>query len=225
MPPSSMYYPQSPVTAAPAEDDDLSYSTASQSVPPSQLSVFRDESVGSAFQESDKTLTRERSYKKVLTSKINLPRIKSSNNVMNAFCTTGGGGQIHSPPSRHPFKAFALHASPGSRSKIKADIARTQRMIDRLDQAEMQLKMTGGSGSFGVGGCDDQQSNDVDHRRIRQRAELQLRLSQIEVARNFYERRMTQNAASTGPVPIDILNTVKSVSTPKLFRPRPVEFA
>lgn len=177
-------------------DDDLSYSTASQSCPPSQLSIFRDESIGS-YRESNRTIiTREPSLR-VLANKINLRRSSTNNN-------------------QHTNAALAALQSPGTKSKKKADVARAQRMIERLDQAAMQLKLSSTEVSTNGG-------RHRQHRLIRQRAEAQLRLSQIDVARNFYQRRMTQTSANAGPVPMEILKIVKSVSSPSLQRPRKVE--
>jgi hypothetical protein len=152
-------------------EDDQSYSTASQSCPPSQLSVFRDESIGSFREYSN----REASYSTALT----------------------------------------LH-SPGTKARKKADIARAQRTIERLDQAELQLKMKGSEMTT------VKYRGRHRHKLIRQRAETQLRLSQIDVARKFYQRRIAKNSV-TGPVPMEILKIVKSVSAPNLQRPRAIE--
>ena len=106
---------------------------------------------------------------------------------------------------------FALH-SPGTKAKKKADIDRAKRTIERLNQAEMQLKMKYG---------DDSKSRDSSNKKgknktandSRENGEIKLKLSQIDIARNFYQRRINQKFVA-GPVPMEILNIVKSVSAP-----------
>jgi hypothetical protein len=149
-------------------EDDQSYSTASPSCPPSQLSVFRDESIES-FREKE-----------------------------------------------FPNTALLILYSPGTKAKKKADVARAQRTIERLDQAELQLKMKGTEMTT------VKQKGSHHHKLVRQRAETQLRLSQIDVARKFYQRRVAKNYV-TEPVPMEILKIVKSVSALNLLRPRAIE--
>jgi 2'-5' RNA ligase len=100
----------------------------------------------------------------------------------------------------------------------KADKERAQRMIERLDQAEIQIQMR----SRRASSWPNKNKRQINQG-IRERAETQLRLSQIDVARNFFERRLYQQSPSTGPVPMEILKIVKDVSSPNtMSRPREV---
>ena len=176
------------------EEDDYStdYSYSQTSFHSSMTGSFRDDSVGDLSPDS---VVRKP-----------LKPFGGSNNsnatVFNSLSTMGLAGLNSNRKSSMP---FALH-SPGTKAKKKADIDRAKRTIERLNQAEMQLKM-----KYNMDGKDKKKKSTKPNKH--EDAELKLKLSQIDIARNFYQRRINQNFVA-GPVPMEILNIVKSVSAP-----------
>lgn len=96
------------------------------------------------------------------------------------------------------------------RRNNKSEDARSNRMIERLTEAENQLEVRITELTV--------LRQEPGKRRIRamqERAELKLRMSQIEKTRNFYHQRV--QTKSNGPVPMDILKVISDL--PK-YQPR-----
>mmetsp|Transcript_8451 Transcript_8451/g.20336 ORF Transcript_8451/g.20336 Transcript_8451/m.20336 type:complete len:216 (+) Transcript_8451:743-1390(+) len=185
------------------EEDDYSqstdYSYSTTSMQSSMTGSFRDDSLGDFGMES--------------------PARKPLNPFGNvgAFQTMGLAG-LSSSNNKKSSMPFAMQ-SPGTKAKKKADIDRAKRTIERLNQAEMQLTMKDNGYSDAAAAADNENTGMTSSKQGKKKknnqenADIKLKLSQIDIARNFYQRRINQNSVA-GPVPMEILNIVKSVSAP-----------
>ncbi|CAJ1937722.1 unnamed protein product [Cylindrotheca closterium] len=181
-------------SASPSFDEDdysqsTDYSYSTTSIRSSMTGSFRDDSVGD--------------------SGIDSPTRKPLTPFQNSFSTLAGLASSNNKKSSMPFGM----QSPGTKAKKKADIDRAKRTIERLNQAEMQLKMKVCYTDNNDGRSSLSSKKGKKKKGKQENSEIKLKLSQIDIARNFYQRRINQNSVA-GPVPLEILNIVKSVSAP-----------
>jgi peroxiredoxin len=90
------------------------------------------------------------------------------------------------------------------RKNNKSENARSNRMIERLTEAEKQIEI-----KINEIATVEQEPGKQRMRAIQERAELKLRVSQIENTRKFYQQRLLTN--STGPVPMEILKVISDL--------------
>jgi peroxiredoxin len=139
--------------------------------------------------------------------------------ILSATETTQKRNEPHpkSPYSPRPLKsAFSPTAAKRKllsfRKNSKSENARSNRMIERLTEAEKQMEI-----KINELATVKQEPGKRRMRAIQERAELKLRMSQIENTRHFYQQRLLPH--STGPVPMEILKVISDL--PK-YQPRQI---